>query len=570
VNLFVQELKTQKTFKITHEGENDISRYKWGNDDYLFYLKDHNKDENFHLFQVDRNGRLSVDLTPYTKIRVDWWDEDKTGFNKLYFVMNKRNPEFQDLYQYNLLDKKIEPVFYNSGQFQIVNIKKDIFGVLRVIIISNGLNQSFLYRDQEGDSFKTIFETGFKDKIYPLCFDQDNKALYVSSNISRDHLAIVKMDPSSGKELETIYQEPNYDVTEFYYSPLRKKPIYAAFTDWKNHIIILDSNVVKGWKKVTDSFPNLETRVLDMDSTETHFILRIYSDRNLGYYYLFNRLSRSLLKLAELSPWIPSKAMCEMKPVQFRSRDGLLLNGYLTLPKGRSKKPYPTIIDIHSLSISRNAWTFDREAQFFANRGYAVLQINFRGSGGYGKKFYEAGFKQWGNKIQNDITDGTLWAIQNGIADSNRVCLYGYGFGGYCSLMGAIREPRLYSCVVCYSGISNVFDYIKDVPPLLKISSNRLYETIGDPEKELNLIREISPVFHVNEFKVPVFIAQGGKDNRVSINETDYFVRELRKNGVKVNYFVRPNEGSIFTNDENKLDYYSNVETFLGQNMKRH
>lgn len=569
MNLFVEELQSKRILRVTSDSINDVSRFKWGNDETLVYLKDNKKDENFHLFEVNRRGGKSLELTPFNKVRVDWWEDEPTRFNKIYFEMNRRDPELQDLYSYNLHTKRIEMVYLNPGQTRVLSIKTDNQGVLRVIILTNGLNQSFLCRSREAEIFKQIFQSGFKDKIYPISFDANNRTLYASSNRGRDHFVIIRMDPSTGKELERVYQNPNYDVGELYYSVVRKRPIYAAYTDWKNRIVVLDSSVIGNWEKVVNSFPNLETRVVDMDSSETHFILRIFNDRNLGYYYLLNRIDHSLVKLADLSPWIKAEDMCAMKPIQFRSRDGIMLNGYLTLPKGGSDKNYPMIVSIHSNPYSRNIWAFDRESQFFANRGYAVLQINYRGSSGYGKSFYESGFKQWGGKIQNDITDATLWAIHQGIADSNRIALYGYGFGGYCALMGAVRAPNLYSCVISYSGISNVFDYIKDVPPLLKITSNRLYEIIGNPETEFNLIKDISPVFHVHEFHVPVFIAQGAQDNRVSINETDYFVRELRKSGVKVNYFVRANEGSLFTNDDNKLSYYSQLESFLSQNMKK-
>jgi dipeptidyl aminopeptidase/acylaminoacyl peptidase len=436
------------------------------------------------------------------------------------------------------------------------------------VITSDGICQNFLYRETEDQNFSKIFETDYKDRFYPISFDKDNKTLYASSSIGRDKIVIVKINPRTGKELDTIYQNPIYDVVGLYYSKIRGKPIYASYIDWKYRMEILDSNASKSFTYLQQQFPNFEIKVADMDSSETKFLLRLYNDRNWGYFYLYNRITKKLNKVADLSPWIPTEAMSLMKPIQFKSRDGILIQGYLTLPK-QPQKNYPLLVNIHAGPFARDFWAFDREAQFFSNRGYAVLQINFRGSSGYGRKFYEASFKQWGKKIQDDITDGTRWAIAQGIADPSRIALYGYGFGGYCAIMGAIREPKLYSCVLSYAGFSNLFDYIKDVPPLQKVQAGRLFETIGDPNKDFYYIQEVSPLFHLNRLKIPIFIAQGGKDNRVRVEETDYFVKELKKNGVKVTYLVKPEEGRFFTKEEDKLDLYASIEKFLAQNIQK-
>ena len=567
MNLNIREIATGKIVQITRENEDDISFYKWGNNDKILYLKDHQRDENHHLYEVNREGGNSKDLTPYPKVNVEWWEDDRTSFNKLYFTMNLRDPELADLYEYDIGLQKIRMMLKNPGQIQYTAIKRDFKGTLRVVMASNGLDQYFLYRDKEGDLFKNILKINYRDRFYPLSFDAQNETLYMSSSLGRDKAAIVQINPKTGKELKLIYSNPEFDVQDFFYSYVRAKPIYVGYIDWKNEIGTMDSSVTQSLKKLNAAFPKLEVKVVDMDSMETYFLLRVYNDRNWGYYYLFNRLNKQLTKLADLSPWIHEEEMSAMKPIQFSARDGIKIHGYLTLPKGSIGKGMPLIINIHSGPFNRNVWMFDRETQFFASMGCAVLQINYRGSTGYGKEFCESSFKQWGKKIQDDITDGTKWAIREGIADPEKIGLYGFGFGGYCSLEGAIREPKLYACVVSYSGIDNLFDYIKDVPPVYKVFSNRLNETIGDPVKDFKNIRDVSPVFHIGEFKVPVFIAQGGRDNRVSINETDYFVKELKRKEVKVTYFVKPNEGRYFTKEEDKLDYYHELEKFLQQNL---
>ena len=568
MNLNVKNIKTGEVVQITNDLQNDIFSYKWGNNDKIFFLRDSSKNERYHLFLIGRVGGIPEDLTPYSKINISWWEDDRPGFNKLFFAMNHRKEEIQDLYEFNLRSHKTNLVLSNPGYEKYTSIKKDFSGTLRVIMSSNGLSQTYLYRDRDDEKFKTIFTTNFKDHFSPISFDATNNTLYVSSNRGRDKSVIVQIDPKTGKEIKVIFENPKFDSYDLYYSFIRQKPLFASYYDWKNRMEFLDTGAEKNLKQVQNALPNFEIRMVDLDSSENQLLLRAFNDRNWGYYYLYNLKSHILSKLTNLSPWIKETDMASMKPIQFQARDGLIIHGYLTLPNLSTNRRLPLIVNIHSGPHTRNNWSFDRESQFFANRGYAVLQINYRGSSGYGKKFYEASFKQWGKKIQDDISDGTRWAIRQGIADSGRIALYGIGFGGYCALLGEIREPNLYKCIISYGGISNLFDYINDVPIPNKILSDRLYETIGNPITDFNYIKSVSPVFHVDMLKCPILIAQGGKDNRVNINETDYFVKELQKKGVNVMYFVKPEEGRVFTKEENKIEFFKQVEIFLDQNFK--
>jgi dipeptidyl aminopeptidase/acylaminoacyl peptidase len=252
-----------------------------------------------------------------------------------------------------------------------------------------------------------------------------------------------------------------------------------------------------------------------------------------------------------------------MKPITYQSRDGLTINGYLTLPKDKEPKNLPVVVNPHGGPWARDVWGFNSEIQFLANRGYAVLQMNFRGSTGYGKKFWEASFKQWGKKMQDDITDGVKWLVDQGIADPKRIAIYGGSYGGYATLAGLAFTPDLYSCGVDYVGVSNMFTFMKSIPPYWKPYLDMFYEMVGDPSKDSLLFASVSPVFHVDRMKVPLLVAQGAKDPRVNINESNQIVEALKKKGIDVQYMVKDNEGHGFSNEENRFDFYEAMEKFL-------
>jgi dipeptidyl aminopeptidase/acylaminoacyl peptidase len=273
-------------------------------------------------------------------------------------------------------------------------------------------------------------------------------------------------------------------------------------------------------------------------------------------------------KLAEVSPWLNEKNMSPMKPVQYKSRDGLTINGYLTLPAGKKAENLPVVINPHGGPWTRNFWGFNEEAQFLANRGYAVLQMNYRGSTGYGKDFHNAGFKQWGNKMQDDITDGVNWLLRQNIADEKRIAIYGASFGGYAALCGITFTPDLYCCGVSYTGISNIKSFLSSIPSHWEPFREMLYELVGDPVKDSVMLEKYSPFYHLDNIKVPVFIAQGANDPRVPIKDTEQIVKTLKKNGVDVTYMMKEHEGHGFKNEENRLDFYKSLEKFLAKNLK--
>ena len=231
-----------------------------------------------------------------------------------------------------------------------------------------------------------------------------------------------------------------------------------------------------------------------------------------------------------------------MKPIQYQTRDGLTINGYLTLPKGVEAKNLPVVMNVHGGPWARDNWGFNPEVQFMANRGFAVLQVNFRGSTGYGREFWEASFKQWGQSMQNDVTDGAKWLIDQGIADPERIAIYGGSYGGYATLAGLAYSPEMYACGVDYVGVSNLFSFMKTIPPYWQQYLEMMYEMVGNPETDSAMLAAYSPALNADKIVAPLFVAQGAKDPRVNINESDQMVNAMKERGVEVKYLVKENE----------------------------
>lgn len=565
LNIFIQELGKDESVRITNVTERDIASYMWGNDDTILFARDNAGDENFHLFSVDTTGSNLKDLTPFEKVRVNVVDELEDSKTDILIEMNKRNPELFDVYRLNFITGEMNMIAENPGN--VSGWATDHDGKIRIATTTDGVNTGIMYRDSEQDEFKTILTTNFKETLMPLFFTFDNKHIYAASNLGRDKSAIVKYDIKNNKELEVLYEHPDVDVSMLGYSKKRKVLTSISYTTWKREKVFLDDKVKNIYQNIEKELPGYDIVITDIDDDENIYMIRTYSDRSLGSNYYYDTGTDKLVKISDVSPWIKEEEMAEMIPVKYTSRDGLEINGYLTLPKGREHKNLPVVVNPHGGPWVRDVWGFNPEVQFLANRGFAVLQMNYRGSLGYGRKFWEISFKQWGKTMQDDITDGVNWLIKEGIADPKRVAIYGGSYGGYATLAGLTFTPDLYAAGVDYVGVSNLFTFMKSIPPYWKPYLETLYEMVGNPEKDAKLLEEASPVFHVDKIKTPLFVAQGKMDPRVNINESDQMVEALKKRGIEVPYMVKDNEGHGFQNQENRFDFYEAMESFLEKHL---
>lgn len=565
MNVHVQKIGEDEVTQVTFAEERNVAGYFWKGDNRIIYVQDTKGDENYRLYAVDKTGENKIDLTPFEKVRVGVIDILKEDDDEMIIQMNKNNPQIFDVYRINVNSGEMKEIAQNPGN--VTGWMTDHDGKLRIAVTTDGVNTSILYRETEESEFSELVTTNFKNTLAPLFFTFDNKNLFMVSNIERDKMAIVEYDIDKGEETKVLFEHPEVDVTNLMYSDKDKKLTAASFTTWKRQYHFFDEEVEKVYDKLQDKLGSYEIVVTSMNEEEDKLLIRTYSDKSLGAYYLYNTDSDELNHLIDVSPWLKEEYMADMKPIEYETRDGLKINGYLTLPRGVEAENLPVVVHPHGGPWARDGWGFNPEIQFLANRGYAVLQMNFRGSTGYGKEFWMSSFKEWGKKMQDDITDGVNWLIKEGIADPERVGIYGGSYGGYATLAGLTFTPDLYACGVDYVGVSNIFSWMDAIPPYWEPYREMIYEMVGHPQEDSLLLVEASPLFHVDKIKAPLFIAQGANDPRVPKQESDQIVEALKEKGIEVPYMVKDNEGHGFSNEENRFDFYGAMEEFFFKHL---
>lgn len=569
-NIYVQKIGSADTVRVTAITDRDLSGFSWATNDRLLYVRDFGGDENFHLYSIKIDGTDEKDLTPFAGVKAMMIDDLPEDDDHILVGLNKRNPQIFDPYRINVHTGAMEQVAENPGN--VGEWLTDHEGKIRVAVTTDGVNSTILYRATEKDAFRPVVTTNFKESLSPMYFDFDNKeTVYALSNIGRDKIAVVKMNIASGKELEKIFEHPDVDVSYMSYSRKRKVPTTISFTTWKREYKFVDKDIESLYQRLERDLKGYEIAISSTNKNEDRFIVRTYSDRSLGAYYFYDKNTDKLEKITDVSPWIKEEELASVKPIEYTSRDGFTIHGYLTLPVGVEAKNLPVVVNPHGGPWHRDVWTYNPELQFLANRGYAVLQINFRGSTGYGRKFWEASFKQWGLAMQDDVTDGVDWLIKQGIADSSRIAIYGGSYGGYCTLAGITFTPNKYACAVDYVGVSNLFTFMNTIPPYWELYRDMLHEMVGNPNNPEDSARmhATSPVYHVDKIKAPLLIAQGAKDPRVNQAESDQMVDALRKRNVEVEYILKENEGHGFRNQENRFEFYHKMEAFLEAHLSK-
>jgi len=565
-NVFVKKMNDDsEPVRVSNSKDRDVAGFYW-KDNNLLYVKDKGGDENFHIYSTTFNGSEEKDLTPYPNVTVGILSGLQGVKDEILIMMNKEDATVFDVYKLNVKTGETTHVAKNPGN--ITSWLADRNGNVRIAVASDGVEGTILYRDSEKDEFKPFIEMEAGDEVMPLAFSKDNQYIYATSNKGRDKVEVVKYDLKGNEEV--IMSNDQVDVSGVLYSAEHDKLLYGAYITDKPHYQFFDENFEKLFRKIQSKLNVHESElgINDYNKEMTKFIVSVSSDTVYGKYYYYDSTTDELTELATLSPWLNPNELAEMHPISYKSRDGLTINGYLTLPKNKEAKDLPLIVNPHGGPWARDMWGFNPEVQLLANRGYAVLQVNFRSSTGYGKEFLQAGNKQWGLKIQDDITDGVQWAIDQGIADPDRIGIYGASFGGYATLAGITYTPDLYAAAVDYVGVSNIFTLLNTIPPYWETMRNMFYERVGHPEKDKELLTAVSPVFHADKIKTPLFVAQGANDPRVNKAESDQIVEALRARGVDVEYMLKDNEGHGFANEENRIEFYNAMVRFFDSHLK--
>jgi dipeptidyl aminopeptidase/acylaminoacyl peptidase len=569
-NIFVENIASGESKQVTNLDSAIVGYYFWvSNNELIYYRQKKAGNGNpADVFIIDRSGKNQRQLNDNNKSRMRVLKDELIDNKYLLVSSNTRDSTVFDVYRLNVRDGKMDMAAKNPGN--ITNWITDTKGKLRLATSSDGVNETLLYRDDENQQFKPVITNNFKTTINPIGFSETSpNIIYAISDVNRDKNALVELNCKTGRETKVLFANDSLNVVDAQYSRSRKRMGFVVCETWKKEKRYLDDTVAEFYAKLDKLLPQTESRIIDRDKAENVFIVRTFTDKNPGSYYLYFAEKGTLRKLSDFNSSIKLDQMSAMKPISYTSRDGLKINGYLTLPNNLPPNNLPVVVLPHNGPGGRNSWGYNPEVQFLANRGYAVFQVNYRGSSGYGKEFMAAGFKQWGGKINNDIADGVKWLVAQKIANPKRIGIYGTGIGGYIALNSVYTNPGLYACAASNSGVINLFSYLKSIPPYLKTNLQMYYTIIGNPVTEVDYMRQASPVFHAERIKVPVFIAQSPQDPRINSGEVVQFVRELKKRNVNITYFEKDKAAFPVNNDQGRRQFYQALAQFLDSNLKK-
>ena len=480
---------------------------------------------------------------------------------------NKRSLRYFGLFKVNV--RKGRPEKMTDNLQNVSGWLVDHDGESRGALIVDGLDARFLYRGQGEEEFRTLREFNMLDEtMTPLMFDYDNRTLYVASNVGRDKNAIYAYDPETDELGEMLFGHDEVDVANLIMSKARQRVLGVAYFDDYPRRHFFDEEEARLQMSLHDAFPGKIVNIVSSSRDENLNILLVYNDRDPGNYYLLDRSTGQVQFLVSRMEWIDPDTMSPMKPIEFAARDGLKIRGYLTLPTNRDDGDrIPLIVNPHGGPFGvRDFWGYNPEHQFFASRGYAVVQVNYRGSGGYGQDFEQAGYGEWGRKMQNDLSDAVGYLVDEGIVDPERVCIYGGSYGGYATMAGLTFTPDLYRCGINYVGVTDVALLFNSMPTHWEPLKELMKVQIGDPDDEA-LMDSISPIAHVENIDDPILIVHGRRDPRVVIKHAEKLRREMKRSEKEFEWLVKSNEGHGFQKEENRLELYSMMEEFLAKNL---
>ena len=575
-HVFVKNIKTDEVKQVITEGDELVRGYGWANDNRLIYIMDKGGNEDYHMFAVNIDGTNQKELTPYEGVKVEILASLKDDKDHMIISMNKNNPMVFDPYKININTGELTQLYENTDlENPIMGYEFDKDGNLRGFgKLKDGINAEMYYAVEPGN-YQLMMTTSWDDTFSIIAFDyaSDNPHdAYVISNLESDKINVYKYDLAKNKVIEKLFSNDKYDAGGLSVSRNRNWEVdYYSYEGEKNHFIPVSKYYKKLHKKLSKAFPDHEFYLSDKTDDESQYLIYVTSDKLYGKYYSYDAKKGDIKLLFDLMPQLKEEDMAEMRPISFKSRDGIEIHGYITLPKEVENGPVPVVVNPHGGPQGiRDSWGFNPEAQLFASRGYATLHVNFRISGGYGKEFFRSGFKQIGRKAMDDVEDGLQYVIDQGWVDKDRAAIYGGSHGGYAVLRGLTKTPDLYACGIDYVGVSNLFTFMETIPsywePYLPILKAVWY----DPEvaEEKAVMEEVSPAYHVDKIKKPLFVVQGANDPRVNIDESDQIVKQLRDKGVDVPYMVAYDEGHGFAKEENRMELYTAMMGFLAEQLK--
>lgn len=570
LNVWVRDLqKDTPDKKITSDAKRGVRQYMWQFDEEsILYLQDRDGDENTHIYQTNLLTGQTKDLTPFDGIKAGILDYNHLFPETLLIQMNRKNPTLYDVYRLDLSTGDLQLDTENSGEV-IEWIADNQLEVRASSAMAADGSTIISVRDTVDAPWRkilTIDPSELNNGVQG--FSEDGNSLYCLTSIDANTIRLIQLDTKTGG-YTVIAENPTYDLSDAQFNPLTHHLEAIGYEGEKYTVTAFDPEIAADfeWLKGQNLFAQAENTIhlLSRDLSNQTWIIGVMSDVRSTSYYLFKRSNKKLSFLFSAKPDLDNYALSPMKPISFTARDGMKLHGYLTLPAHKEAKNLPLVLHVHGGPWSRDGWGYRPEVQWLANRGYAVLQINFRGSSGYGKQHLNAGNREWGHKMHFDLLDGKQWAIDIGFADPSKVAIYGGSYGGYATLAALAFTPDEFCCGVDVVGPSNLITLMQTLPPYWSPMKAQMDLRVGCLETEPDFLRKCSPLFKANQITKPLLIAQGANDPRVKQAESDQIVDAMRLNNLPVDYLLFLDEGHGFAVPQNRMKFYAATESFFAR-----
>jgi dipeptidyl aminopeptidase/acylaminoacyl peptidase len=566
LQVWVKTIGANDDKMITADKKRGIRDYFWAEDNHtILYTQDLDGDENWHIYGVDLSAGTVRDLTPFQGVRASVLDTNWRFPNTILVNMNVRDKTVFDVYRCDLTTGALVLDTKNPGDVDDWTVDGNMLVRGATVKLPDGATE-VRARDSLKAPWRTLAKGSWEEELAIDGFTPDGKGLYLHSSLGRDTAALVELPIAAGGKAKVLAERDGFDIAQTLVHPRKHNVQAASFFKGRLEWQVLDPSIKPDFDalaKVQDA----DFFVTSRDREDKTWLVGYRQDRGPLHYYSYDRKSQKASLLLSQQPKLDGLPLAEMKPYTVAARDGLQLPVYVTLPVGVEPKALPTVLLVHGGPWGRDLWGYSPTVQWLANRGYAVLQVNFRGSTGYGKKFLHAGDKQWGKAMHTDLLDAVKWAVAQGWADPKRVAIMGGSYGGYATLAAAAFTPDAFKCGVDIVGPSNLFTLLKAVPPYWKLLRLTLVQRMGDPDKDQELLQAASPLFSASRIRMPLLIGQGANDPRVNQAESEQIVAALEKNGQQAVYVLYSDEGHGFARPENRIDFNARAEKFLGEQL---
>ncbi len=552
---------------VTRDTDRGIRSYAWAHDNrHLLYLQDRGGDENWRLYKVEPDAGTVVDLTPFDNVQAQIIAHDKRHPHEVLLGLNRDDERLHDVYHLDLRTDALDRVAPNPGD--VVGWVADADLAVRAAVATTDDGGALLrVRAGPDDDWRTVVTWGPADALSsgPLGFTRDGRALFLSDSRDANATRLARLDLETGA-VRVLAQDPRFDMGGVLVHPDTHEMQAVAFTRARQEWTVLDPSIAADFAAIA-ALSAGDFEIAGRTHADDKWVVAFTRDTESVGYYLYDRATRTGSFLFHTRPALLRYSLAAMEPIAFTARDGLRVEGYLTLPPASHLPHPPLVLLVHGGPWHRDVWGYDPEAQWLANRGYACLQINFRGSTGYGKEFLNAGNRQWGARMHDDLVDAVQWAVARGVADPERVAIYGGSYGGYAALAGATFTPDLFRCAVDIVGPSNLITFLETIPPYWSTFLAMMHERVGNPETDAEFLRSRSPLTHVDRIRIPLLIAQGANDPRVKQAESEQIVAALSAKAIPHEYLLFPDEGHGFAKPENRIKFYAAAEQFLARHL---